>query len=957
MLPDDGQSASPDPVEAALNEFCAAWYSEDPPDPEAFLRSHAACGPELEEQIENLLLVDRVLGRFTRTDAGAPREGDAAAREVVPRVVAVDRDVPARIGDFEILRLIGAGGMGTVYEATQLSLRRRVALKVLAPHLSLSERAVLKFQREAEAGARQRHPGIVAIHAVGECDGLYYIAQELVEGGYALADKLEELGAAAKGLPGGLAREMAELIAEVADALRYAHESGVIHRDIKPSNILLDVDRRPKVTDFGLARVDDALTLSRTGDFAGTPFYMSPEQVIGDRAATDFRSDVYSLGVTLYEALTLARPFDGETTQDVLKKILLEEPTDPRRLNARLPRDLALVCLKAMAKDRRQRYQSMAAFAGDLRRFLNGEAISARPPGLVTRFKGRARRHPVVSATAGVAVLALVVLVLYIVLWSYPRIRQQRDLAQEKQEKARVAEQEATTAWHAAELQTELARARLEKVLRLADLKRLSNLIAEERRLWPAHPENVPAMESWVQRAQELLARIEVHNQTLAELRAIALAAEPVQPENAPGDSAGVSPGDASEEQSRKQDGEQKDVAEQAQFLFEDEETQWWHDTLQELVEGLEALGGTEKGLLAQMQQRLLRAQTIRADTVEAHQQDWEWTIAAIADRSECPRYDGLVIEPQTGLIPIGRNRQSGLWEFLHLQSGELLRSTGTGRAEMHEGAGLVMVLIPGGSFGMGAVLPAEDNPEGQPNVDPHAQQREKPVHEVTIAAFFLSKYEVTQAQWLRMAGTNPSYYHPGIRYRGRSLTLMHPVETVSWDDCVDVLFKNKLRLPTEAEWEYAARAGTTTIWWTGDDRTSLKGAVNIADNFCRLNGGPREWEYERWLDDGCTIHTVIGNFRPNAFGLHDVIGNVWEWCQDEHHPTYEGAPTDSSPWRNGVPLMRISRGGAWPDCARIARSAARVDMNRGSRNFALGLRPALSIEDYEEEAEENEGR
>jgi len=178
------------------------------------------------------------------------------------------------IGDFRILREIGRGGMGVVYEAEQISLGRKVAFKILPPHLSFSEESVLKFRREAMAGGRQSHPGIVAVHAVGEEDGLHYIVQEFIEGGGTLADRIEEIRKDGK-QPPGYFRDAAALAAEVADALGHAHASGVIHRDVKPSNILITEDGRPKVTDFGLAKVEDALSLSRTGDFTGTPCYMS----------------------------------------------------------------------------------------------------------------------------------------------------------------------------------------------------------------------------------------------------------------------------------------------------------------------------------------------------------------------------------------------------------------------------------------------------------------------------------------------------------------------------------------------------------------------------------------------------------------------------------------------------------------------------------------------------------
>jgi len=240
----------------------------------------------------------------------------------------------------------------------------------------------------------------------------------------------------------------------------------------------------------------------------------------------------------------------------------------------------------------------------------------------------------------------------------------------------------------------------------------------------------------------------------------------------------------------------------------------------------------------------------------------------------------------------------------------------------------------------MGAVKPDEKNPEGSPNVDPGAEPDEGPVHEVRLAPFFLSKYEMAQGQWLRFAGKNPSTYGPGSKFGDKFHDLRHPVEQVSWEDCGDILGRLALVLPTEAEWEYSARAGTSTAWWTGSKKESLEGAANLADSFCKKNGGPPSWQYEEWLDDGYATHAPVGSFAPNAFGLHDVVGNVWEWCRD-------GSGSYDLPWKAGDGERevqrgrdRVYRGGSFLDVAVGARSAERWRDAPGFR-LNLGVRPA----------------
>lgn len=303
-----------------------------------------------------------------------------------------------KIDRFEVLDIVGQGSFGTVYKARDPQLDRVVALKVpRAGNLSRPE-DLDRFLREARSVAQLRHPSIVAVHEIGQAGSFPFLVSDFVEG-VTLADALS----ARRPAP----REAAELIAQVADALHYAHSQGVVHRDVKPSNILLGPDGRPLVSDFGLAKRDAGeITMTLEGQILGTPAYMAPEQARGEAHRVDGRSDVYSLGVVLYELLTGELPFRGNTRM-LLHQVLHDEPRPPRSLNDRLPRDLETACLKAMAKEPARRYASAEALAEDLRRFLRGEPIRARPAGRLLRAWKWAQRRPAIAAMVAVSAFAL----------------------------------------------------------------------------------------------------------------------------------------------------------------------------------------------------------------------------------------------------------------------------------------------------------------------------------------------------------------------------------------------------------------------------------------------------------------------------------------------------------------------------------------------------------------------
>ncbi len=315
--------------------------------------------------------------------------------------VASSTDLP-QIAGHELHEVLGRGGMGIVYKARHLRLNRCVALKMLLTGAHASPEARERFLREAGAAAALRHPNIVQVHDMGEKDGQPYFTMEFVEGGN-LAGKLA-------GVPQP-PRHAAELLATLADAVEAAHRSGIVHRDLKPSNVLLAADGTPKISDFGLARrMEGESGLTWTGIAIGTPSYMAPEQAEARPIAWGPAVDVYSLGAILYELLTGRPPFRAETATETVRRVITQDPIPPSRLNAKVPRDLETICLKCLEKEAHRRYAGAEMLAVDLRHFLGGEAIVARPEGRLARLFRRVRRRPVFAATIAVSTLSTAVL-------------------------------------------------------------------------------------------------------------------------------------------------------------------------------------------------------------------------------------------------------------------------------------------------------------------------------------------------------------------------------------------------------------------------------------------------------------------------------------------------------------------------------------------------------------------
>lgn len=353
------------------------------------------------------------------------------------------------LANHEVLRELGRGGMGIVYEARDLRLQRNVAVKMLiAGEFAVAEQR-MRFQREAEAVAALAHPNVVQIHDLGECDGRPYFTMELLTGG-SLAQRIAEHSLSPK--------EAARLLMQLADAMATAHERCIVHRDLKPSNILFTADGLPKIVDFGLARqlaADSRLTLPDVP--LGTPSYMAPEQARGD-VAIGPAADIYALGAILYESLTGVPPFRASTAAEALRRIETEDPTAPTQWDRAIPRELELITLMCLEKDPARRYPSARALAADLRRFLYDEPIEARPIGAATRARKWARRHPLRATAIVASVLALGVM-LAAGLWWMAQNARIASAASSELDQAQTATQ--AEDWSNARLALERARAAL----------------------------------------------------------------------------------------------------------------------------------------------------------------------------------------------------------------------------------------------------------------------------------------------------------------------------------------------------------------------------------------------------------------------------------------------------------------------------------------------------------------
>lgn len=857
------------------------------------------------------------------------RDLEERLRRARDRAAALTAPTPKQIGPYEIVEALGEGGMGHVYRARHESLGREVALKLIRTEHRFASDARERFLREARVASRLDHKNLCRVYEFGEHEGLPWFAMQLIEG-TSLAERIEDArvrGEKSVADP----RELAALFAKIADALHVAHENGLVHRDIKPGNIVIRPDGEPVVLDFGIARDASGFdqTLTASGQMLGTPLYLPPEQVTQQGARDDRRWDVYSTAVTLYECLTLERPYDGDSASAIFDAILDGNPARIRKARPDVTRDLEIVVLTAMDSDPSRRYPDCARLAADLRRAAQGVEIEARAPSLVLRTRRWVRANPVAASVLSVLAIATLA---------------------------------TGTQWLRAEKQ-------IERFNLLAANVQLDELRDDPAMALTARPENVAALRTYLdERVGPLFARRPAFVAARDALRTTALPYDEEQrAKDARSNPQALELASATAlrtkilgfmeaipdlpieeaDKARRRMGAKRslervdrriaalreDEGALRTHAFSHEPDKYLHDGLERLLRDLSQF---ERRDVARVRGQLDWAERVRSETVEGYASEWKESASRIATD---PRFDGITLVPQLGLVPLGPDPVSGLEEFALLRSGSVPIRTDADKAlEYREDSAIVFVLLPPSKARIGSRPRA---------VDPQPEQDEFPQHSVSLDAFFLAKHETTQAQWRALAqGSEPSKYRAGTPHGGVVLTLRHPVEQVSWQVVTAELHRHALDLPTEVQWESACRAGRETPWWTGDAVSSLQGCENLGDRAAgRFNAS---WLKIPSLDDGHGIHAPVGSFRPNPFGLYDMHGNVREWCRDPYwQRAYEQVAQDGDGLRRATLQTdtQVTRGGAFDYDAWSARSARRDGWPPTQISANQGFRAARRLE------------
>lgn len=769
-----------------------------------------------------------------------------------------------RVGPYYLRRSLGEGAMGQVFLAEEREMKRLVAVKLIRGE-SASEDFVLSLENERQRLARMGHRHIAQIYHGGTTkDGLPFFAMEYVKNGLPITEYCTKHKLSL--------RARLEAFLQVCSAVQHAHQQRTLHCDLKPSNILVrDSDFGPdaKVIDFGIAaghrtKGEGRLVSKHTG---GTPGYMSPEQAAG-KSNTE-GTDVYALGVVLYEllvgSLPVACPTDAEGRERYERALKdLDPPLVSERLQEASHPDGTIA-----SRDVQGALDSIVATALE----RDPERRYRSPQALAKDLQRYLNGEPVYAVPQTRVYL----------LQTFLR-RYRRSVAWLSAAFLVISSLAAWAIW-----ERELAVARFDDFQRLSDLKRLENAKLAAERLWPASPDQAAALKAWLNdHGEPLAATLAEHKAWREQLRTQARDADP----------------------------------ESQVWLFDELESQWWHDTMTDLIQGLTEFTGENPhiSVLASVKERLDRSESVIERTITGAEPSALWK-KAIEDIRQSSVYGGLELKPQVGLLPLAKN-SAGLWEFLVADTGTAPRRRVNSDVpcdwNVAKTTGVILILLPGARM----VMTRETNSGRE------AQW-------VRVEPFFISKYELTHGQWYGMTGEIDKRYPPS------ALGWNHPRQDLTWEDSRLWLARYELRLPTEEEWEYAARAKTDTPWWSGSRASSVKGAGNVADQSARGRADTRGWNPESWTD-GWVVHAPVGSFQANGFGLHDTIGNLMEWCALPYDVAAVASRDPSS--AAGDELHCYLRGGSFATDAAGCRVSRRVAGTPRESAHDRGVRPARSV-------------
>ncbi len=883
--------------------------------------------------------------------AGAAASGDSSVQP---------EKAPESIPGFQIESELGRGGMGRVYLAFELSTKRKVALKVLLAGREAKDKQRRRFEREVEIAAGLEHPNIARLYSSGLHDQHYWFAMEYVQG-----ERLDKyVHKAGLGI-----REILVLFGRVCSAIGYAHQQGVIHRDLKPGNILVGANGQPRVLDFGLAKLADSTseteqTISVPGEVLGTPAYMSPEQTHNDANAVDVRSDVYSLGVILYRLLTRQSPYGEETgLTATLLAIHQVQPPPPRQVRPEIDDDVSCIVMKALEKDPAKRYQNAGEMGRDIAAYLAGEAVSAKQNSQAYLLWKRVARHK--AALVGVAAGAIIVLVLVMpMLRSSPSPVADRGNNHEQTPPAAPSNPPKDLNVNVLGPAESAAGWRL-----LFDGQTTSGWqgyggkpippswrVADGALQWSggtgSYLSSVDSFDSFELSLEwrvmkggngGVLYRCGGGNNPIGSAPEIQLIddASPDARElmSATGAVYGLMP---VKEKATAPAGEWNKL----RLLVSGNHVEHWINDRQVLEY---ELGSAEWNRSVQSGKRLGIGPDFKlSPRGPIALQGWSREVAyrnikirALADPGD------VTPRPTTQSAAAGPAAVST----------PSLREGRERSLDLGNGVSMKLVQIPAGKFWMGS--PETEQGRGDDEAR-HEVTISKPfymgVTHVTVdqfAAFVMeSGYKTDAEQEGRSTGfeikdgkfrfsdtAGVSWRSPSFEQKGD-----HPVVQVSWNDArafCDWLSKKSgkaVALPTEAQWEYACRAGTTTAYLWGDNPDDGKGWANCTDQSFRKQLPNADGTSFNW-DDGFVFTSPVGSFKANAFGLHDMTGNAWQWCQDRYGAYDDGAATDPTGSITG--RFRVLRGGSFAHTS-LCRVALRNRFEPRSRYDFFGFRVVL---------------